>query len=328
KRLAFDAAKGRLWVVCPSCRQWNLSPLDERWEAIEAAEQLYHDTRKRVATDQIGLAVLADKTELIRIGKPVLPEFAAWRYGPRFRARHRKAVLIGSGAIVAGIAGFIAGPITGLVSGGVAMLPVHIFNMSHLFTRASRSIARFETPSGIRSASSVHVGTTHLFRVPDDPQGWAISLRLFRGDVPVGRFGASYSKEDARVTLTGEQARAALGLLLPRMNREGGGKRTVESTVKLIESAGSPEAVIQRVAEASERRQKVDSTQGLAWIDPEFRLALEMVTQEAAERRAMEGELGALEAAWKDAEEIAAIADSLTLPQQLLTRLERLGGKA
>jgi hypothetical protein len=102
----------------------------------------------------------------------------------------------------------------------------------------------------------------------------------------------------------------------------------VESTVKLIETAGSPEAVIQRVAEASERRQKADSTQGLAWLDPEFRLALEMVTQEAAERRAMEGELAALEAAWKGAEEIAAIADSLTLPQQLLTRLERLGGKA
>jgi hypothetical protein len=34
KRLAFDAAKGRLWVVCPSCERWNLSPLEERWEAI------------------------------------------------------------------------------------------------------------------------------------------------------------------------------------------------------------------------------------------------------------------------------------------------------
>jgi hypothetical protein len=30
RRLAFDAKKGRLWVVCPRCAQWNLSPLDER----------------------------------------------------------------------------------------------------------------------------------------------------------------------------------------------------------------------------------------------------------------------------------------------------------
>lgn len=45
RRIAFDAAKGRLWVVCAVCRQWNLSPLDERWEAIEVAaiaDQLTH----------------------------------------------------------------------------------------------------------------------------------------------------------------------------------------------------------------------------------------------------------------------------------------------
>lgn len=35
RRLAFDAAKGRLWVVCKGCERWNLSPLEERWEAVE-----------------------------------------------------------------------------------------------------------------------------------------------------------------------------------------------------------------------------------------------------------------------------------------------------
>ena len=35
RRLAFDAARGRLWVVCPHCHRWNLTPLEERWEAIE-----------------------------------------------------------------------------------------------------------------------------------------------------------------------------------------------------------------------------------------------------------------------------------------------------
>ena len=32
ERLAFDAAKGRLWVICRRCERWNLSPLEERWE--------------------------------------------------------------------------------------------------------------------------------------------------------------------------------------------------------------------------------------------------------------------------------------------------------
>ena len=41
------------------------------------------------------------------------------------------------------------------------------------------------------------------------------------------------------------------------------------------------------------------------------RLALEMAANEDIERRALLGELDALHAAWKDAEEIAAIADEL-----------------
>jgi hypothetical protein len=40
RRLAFDSAKGRLWVVCRRCGKWNLSPIEERWEAIEDAERL------------------------------------------------------------------------------------------------------------------------------------------------------------------------------------------------------------------------------------------------------------------------------------------------
>src|SRR6185503_20880930 len=73
RRLAFDASKGRLWVVCRKCERWNLSPLDERWEAIEQAERLYSETRRRVATAEICLARLRDRTELVRIGAPLRP---------------------------------------------------------------------------------------------------------------------------------------------------------------------------------------------------------------------------------------------------------------
>jgi hypothetical protein len=40
-------------------------------------------------------------------------------------------------------------------------------------------------------------------------------------------------------------------------------------------------------------------------------LALEMSLHEESERRALDGELALLEAAWRDAERIALIADSL-----------------
>ncbi|MCY3809468.1 MAG: hypothetical protein OXG58_08610 [Gemmatimonadetes bacterium] len=35
RRLAFDAARGRLWVVCGRCERWNLSPLEERWGFVD-----------------------------------------------------------------------------------------------------------------------------------------------------------------------------------------------------------------------------------------------------------------------------------------------------
>ena len=47
QRLAFDPARGRLWVICARCSRWNLSPLEERWEAIDECERLFRGTRLR-----------------------------------------------------------------------------------------------------------------------------------------------------------------------------------------------------------------------------------------------------------------------------------------
>src|SRR5690242_16325906 len=101
RRLAFDGDKGRLWVVCTKCGQWNLSPLEERWEAIEECERFFRGTRLRVSTDNIGLARLADGLTLVRIGRPQRPEMAAWRYGDQFGRRRRRAILYAGGGVLA-----------------------------------------------------------------------------------------------------------------------------------------------------------------------------------------------------------------------------------
>ena len=54
-----------------------------------------------------------------------------------------------------------------------------------------------------------------------------------------------------------------------------------------------------------------DWSTGLFALNSVQRLALEMALHEEAERSAMQGELAALELAWREAEEIAGIADSL-----------------
>jgi hypothetical protein len=102
KRLAFDSFKGRLWVVCQHCSRWNLTSIEERWEAVEESEALFRSQRIRAQTDNIGLVRVRDGTVLIRVGKPLRPEFAAWRYGSVFgrRMRNRIAVISGGSAIM------------------------------------------------------------------------------------------------------------------------------------------------------------------------------------------------------------------------------------
>src|SRR5688572_16208529 len=90
RRIAFDAPKSRLWVVCMGCTRWNLSPLEERFQAIEDCERLYRSTYVRVSTGHIGMARMKDGLDLVRIGAPLRPEFAAWRYAGEFFSRRNR----------------------------------------------------------------------------------------------------------------------------------------------------------------------------------------------------------------------------------------------
>ena len=87
RRLAFDARKGHLWVICPGCRQWNLVPVDLRWEVIEDCQRQYRDSTRVVSTENVGLAQVSPDLELVAVGEPTRLEFAAWRYGSRLTAR-------------------------------------------------------------------------------------------------------------------------------------------------------------------------------------------------------------------------------------------------
>src|SRR5690349_20915909 len=120
ERLAFEAARGRLWVVCPSCQRWNLTPIEERWEAIDECEWRFRRTPVRACTDNIGLTRLRCGLELVRIGKALRPEIAVWRYGKHLRRRY----FVNAGRkMVAGMGlGVLAGAtIAGVVAPAVAM---------------------------------------------------------------------------------------------------------------------------------------------------------------------------------------------------------------
>ncbi len=311
RRLAFDAAKGRLWVVCRKCERWNLSPIEERWEAIEDCERLYHGIRTRASTENVGFARHLEGTELVRIGTPLRPEFAAWRYGDQFGRRRKKAIImgVGAGAVLGTVA--IAGVATGAISG------VFLGQFGNFF--------------------NIYRNGRTLVKVRDKEDGKLLKLK--QPDLDKARIISAGEADEWIVELKrgsldrrweGEDALGMANLIVPAINRSGARKSTIQAAVQEIEEAGHPMEFLKMASiggggghhlwarpqgDGSWRPIK-EKHQGLIGRLPgPSRLALEMALHEEEERRALQGELKTLEAAWKRAEEIAAISDNLLLPE-------------
>jgi hypothetical protein len=303
RRLAFDSSKGRLWVVCRTCERWNLSPIEERWEAIEECERQFHGTRMRVSTDNIGLAKLGEGLELVRVGPALRPEFAAWRYGDQFGRRRRRSMVqagLGLGALGALVAGGIA---AGAGIGGFGWM---IIRSAHYIIEGNPRAIVGHVPGD--DGQLIAVRRSHLKRTR-----WRIDPRRDEPSLAIGF-------KRGLVTLTGEEARRQAGILIVHANRRGGTRKQIQAAVDRIQEAGSAEAVVSAMAT---RRQPppvwkksgdTDKVEPFG-LSPERRLAFEMALHEEQERRALEGELKALEQAWRDAEEIAKIADDLLVPE-------------
>jgi hypothetical protein len=304
RRLAFDQRNGRLWVVCERCRRWNLSPLEERWEAIEECERQFRDTRLRFSTDNIGLARLREGLDLVRIGRPLRPEYAAWRYGREFYRRRVRGVLK---ATARGF-GYTLSSFLGLF-------------FFFVTDDNSRVIARVRDGEGVR-LPIVRKDLKELqLQAGAAPGAWSLTVP-YRERERIWLFGKRGRGVRRTVELQGGTALRAAGRILPWLNPFGGKSTDVENAVKLIEEVGDPERVFAVAPE-------VTGFSRLTRMDVETRLALEMAAHEETERRAMEGELAELEAAWREAEEIAAIADTLLLPKDVDEWLEeeRKGGR-
>ena len=347
RRVAFDAARGRLWAICPECAQWNLAPLDERWEAVEECERLFRATRLRYSTGNVGLAWMAGGAELVRIGAALRPEVAAWRYG-RVLARRRslRARLGGEVARVAlrAVAALRRGADPGPADDRAAVARLLA---RHRGGRVLDVVRLDADAPGMDVAIAVvryrHLADVTLLR-PEPGRPWALLVPHDRGLLTV--------EGDA-----GIRTAAKLLAALNATGRAGGvGPELLELAVRKVDESAQPDSYFNRVlalalrsdwgrgagaegggdwrlgvrpleGELSEVERLalrltgrtfwghggIGSEPRAALIDVPLvdRLALEMAAHEDAERRALDGELAELESAWRDAEQIAAIADAL-----------------
>jgi hypothetical protein len=336
-RLAFDAQRGRLWVVCAVCDRWNLSPLDERWEAIEECERRFRMTQIRFSTDNIGLAYLTEGLALIRIGPALKPEIAAWRYGrllgrwlpaarrDPFLRMARKLAGRGEAAI-----NFTFRRVLGVHLGYDLSTWLRVHGQGDRVLAVTRG-----DEGGVAVIRARDLDRAELIR-PDPQAPWRLQVR----------------HRDGVTTLSGDAGLHVAGKLLAVLNGGGATEAEVRYAVTKLEDAGNPESYFARVAAIAMRcwwgrfpdalpsgeplqetgseaeRLALSITKRSFWgrggigSEPSTplprlplvdRLALEMAANEDVERRALEGELSLLESAWRGAEVIAGIADRLFL---------------
>ncbi|MGE0347444.1 MAG: hypothetical protein AB7N73_09950 [Gemmatimonadales bacterium] len=312
RRLAFDAAQGRLWVVCPHCAKWNLVPFDTRLESIDAAERLFRDTRTRFSTDNIGLARVREGLELVRIGPALRPEFAAWRYGEQYRKRRRRA--IGAGVVGAGVVG--AG-IVGLGTAGVAL-----GSFGYLTYRALQAGWEFQVHRMARLMVE-HPGTRRPWTLRWDSVKHAVIS--WETDAPMLELPLYGPTKDDALCWSGADFRQHGRRALGSHNLLAGKAQELEhATALLAEHGGHFEEWLRWRTDRAARFGPMNfegrdgwpgSTQRpylpIAKLAPDERLAVEMWMNEDVERTWLAGELTLLEREWQEAERLAKIADGL-----------------
>lgn len=318
RRLAFDASKGRLWVVCQVCGKWNLVPFDTRLETIDACERFYRDTVTRYSTDTIGLARLRDGLELVRIGAALRPEFAAWRYGESYRRRRRKTLIAGGvGAAVVG------GAVIAVGAAGVSMGAMGYMVMQ---------LVKGGWKSGVRRQARLRLwdpereGKIHLLEY----KHVRAATLVLRGDEIELDIPRPYlvGEADRPLTWRGGEVRTIGRRVTGGLNALAGKREQIADATELLARYHGDLGLWLRVRAQAEdtspaaidRKKRppywehYDAPALLPKLmQDEERLALEMWLNEDIERKWLEGELRMLEREWREAERIAKIADDLVL---------------
>ncbi len=310
RRLAFDPGRGRLWVICRTCKRWSLTPIEDRWEALEELEKLTTDRARLLSsTDNISL-LRAERLEIVRVGKANLSEEAWWRYGRELasrRASYKKLSLAGTlaaGAVAAG----------GWATGGMTFLGMW-FIMGHApdsLTDAARWM-RFGGAAWRGRKACEGCGHTFKSLTYRDRGG----LGLFPGEQPgqvdlVYRCPKCGRYRDGGIRLTGEAADRTLRRVLAYHHFAGASERRVKSAALLIQEAGSPKDLARIVVKDGRRLGDLQRTGAIA---------LEIAANESAEEHLLKLELAELEAHWKREEELAGIVDGELTPLPVLESL-------
>jgi hypothetical protein len=333
RRIAFDTHRGRLWVICPRCDQWNLTPIEERWETLEECEQLARRAEARGSGTTAALAQTESGLELLRVGGMSNADIANWRYGRRIGARNAGHLWwlmpLEALAVSAGISMWLTFHQLGASLFMTMFLGFILFSM---WRKPPSLWTRFDDGTGRSRLLWFWQRQVAYIERPTVNSGPALVLPRWRGNL----------------RLTGDRAVTALASLLPRINgADCAGVNlgpVVETVTRAEKGARKQPAPLGRGARRrmrgkhlpvpAWREQRAWEVISLgmptAWLTrarPEDRLALEMAVTEEVEQRQIAERTEVLAEEWQEEEEIGAISDDLLLPDGVRERLDEMKKK-
>lgn len=299
RKLSFDPWKSRAWVICQRCSRWNLTAVDERLDTIAALDRMAAGGRVAATSAQVAL-IRVGPYDVVRVGKPPRVEMASWRYGERLKARERERlkVIVPVAVAVIGVSIVINAAAGGSMGAFMGQIP-NIANGIYIWTVGNRKVA-IEPPicarcGQVMALRAKHVKTARLQRTTRTDLALLVICPSCKGE------GALLEGGDAETAL-----RSGLTYVNLRQSRKL--KKKAEAAAQQVDASGGPEPFLVREAQ---REVKLDTYKGAE------ALALEMAVDEQAELRELERQ-------WRDAEEIADIADNLLVDPAIENALRHL----
>jgi hypothetical protein len=295
-RIAFDPERGRIWTVCGHCHGWNLWLLQDRLPTLFHLERIATSgARLLYQTENVAL-LEANGIELIRVGKTELREEAWWRYGRELRRRRTRyqsrSSRVGAATYAAlsyvganlGLSG-ITGDFRHDDDRYTDILRWRTFGRTAWSGRAPCPQCRSVLIKLLFFKSRA------LILLPGEDHGLAVGMPCSRCD--------PWTLEKVH-RFDGPAAEYVLRRVLAYQNIDGATPNELADAVRQVESAGSAQQLLRELA--AQRAPLYE-------LGPARSLALEISVNENAEREQLALEGQAIDAVWRQAEELAAIID-------------------
>lgn len=308
ERIAFDVLTGWIWVGCPQCRRWTVSPEGSIPEVVESTRRHFENAGGTSVQAAVmgGPAELRarDGTLLVRLHDLDSDAFTRWRYG-YLRGTPPKGRVLAGGALAAGLAGVLLGGPVGVAVAAAGALGA----VGARLRGAGRAARAHRLPAALIARAEHESERRHVLqRRPRDGTRLLWTDRKLRVQLwqalatPVPALGGSRWVMRHRHEFQGNDAWQVLSMTLVTMNRRPLHPGELEAVLKLLKGVGGPEGMVARAVQETAQTGAGPPRPLEKALHRPLPLALEIAVDQLIEAAALRDGLADLRLRWVEAD--------------------------